>query len=290
MNLDPKIEAVLLLGGSGLLGTALAPVLLDAGLALDMPTSRECDITELESVRQRIDQLRPQLVINCAAQSSVDQAELAPERAYAVNAVGAHNVALAVAGAGPITLCHISSDFVFDGTARTPYGEYQPTGTPPNHYGRSKLLGEQLVRHTTAQHFIVRVASLFGEGRRNFVTWVLGDADPQKPLRIVADRFMSPTWTGDLCDQLLALVETPYFGTYHATGHGVTTWYELAWQALKLAGKDPAGVAPVADVQLDSPARRAPYTPLENHMLKLRGIDCMLPWQEALAQFVARRS
>ena len=285
MNLDPEIKTVLLLGGSGLLGAALAPALRAAGVAVIAPSSTRCDIRDLAAVRAAVDGADVDLVINCAAQSGVDAAELEPDLAYAVNTVGAHNVALAAAAAS-VTLCHVSTDFVFDGRAGEPYTEDQPTGTPPNHYGRSKLQGELLVRQTSAQHFIVRVATLFGQGRRNFVTWVLADADPGAPLTIVADRFMTPTWTGDLCPQLLALLATPFFGTYHATGRGVTSWYELAREALLLAGKDPRGVVPVADVELDAAARRAPYTPLDNHMLRLRGIDRMLPWREALAQFI----
>ena len=286
MNLDPCPKRVLLLGGSGLLGSALGPALQGAGLAVDSPSSGQCDIRDLAAVRSAVLDARADLVINCAAQSSVDQAELEPDQAYAVNTVGAHNVALATAAARA-TLCQISTDFVFDGTSREPYREDQPTGTPPNHYGRSKLQGELLVRQTVpGQHFIVRVASLFGHGRRNFVTWILQDADPGDALTIVADRFMTPTWTGDLCRQLLVLLATPYFGTYHATGSGVTSWYELARAALVLAGKDPRGVVPVADVELGSVARRAPYTPLDNHLLRLRGIDRMLPWREALTEFL----
>ncbi len=254
-------------------------------MELQAPSSGQCDIRDLAAVRRAVQSASPDLVINCAAQSSVDQAELSPELAHAVNAVGAHNVALAAAE-GAATLCHISTDFVFDGAAREPYREDQPTGTPPNHYGRSKLHGELLVRQTTSQHFIVRVASLFGGGRRNFVTWVLEDADARSPLTIVADRFMTPTWTEDLSRQLLVLLATPYYGTYHATGVGVTSWYELAREALAQGGKDPRGVRPVADAELSSAAARAPFTPLDNHLLRLRGIDRMLPWREALAQFI----
>ncbi len=285
MNLNPRLKRALLLGGSGLLGAALEPCLREAGAQVEAPPSDKCDITDLNAVRAALAYARYDVVINCAAQSSVDQAEREPEPAYAANAVGAHNVALAAAAAG-VPLCHLSTDFVFDGAAREPYREHQATGEPRNHYGRSKLLAEQLVRETWARSFIVRVASLFGGGRRNFVTWVLADADPAAPLTIVADRFMSPTWTDDLARQLVALLATPYYGTYHAAGVGVTSWYELAAEALTLAGEDPRGVTPVADVELDAPASRAPYTALDNHMLRLRGIHRMLPWREALAQFI----
>ena len=146
------------------------------------------------------------------------------------------------------------------------------------------------MREAWPQHFIVRVAALFGLGRKNFVSWVLDEADPGKPLKIVHDRFATPTWTDDLARQLLALARTPYYGTYHATGLGVTNWYYLAHSALVLAGLDPHGVKPVPDVELVSPAQRAAYTALSNHLLRLRGLCTMLPWREALAGYIAQRA
>ena len=134
---------------------------------------------------------------------------------------------------------------------------------------------------------MVRVASLFGAGRRNFVTWVLQEAGTAQPLTIVADRLMSPTWTDDLARQLLALLRTPHHGTYHATGHGVASWYELARAALEQAGQDPAGVIPVPDSELSSPARRPAYSALDNHQLRQRGLDVMQPWRRALARFIS---
>ncbi len=217
----------------------------------------------------------------------MDQAEREPEAAFALNAAGAHNAALAATEAG-ITVVQISTDYVLDGSRRSPYREYHASGTPPNVYGCSKLEGEQLVRATTPRHFIVRVAALFGDGGRpDFLAWVLASADRAAPLRIVADRFVSPTWIVDLSRQLVALIRTPYFGTYHAAGAGVASWYELARSALLLAGKDPEGVVPIPDAELVSVARRAPYTCLENHLLELRGLHLLRPWREALAAHLA---
>jgi dTDP-4-dehydrorhamnose reductase len=278
---------VLVLGGSGLLGAALCPVLREAGFEVLAPSSRELDIRELEALRARVADAAPDLLVNSAAQSKVDQAALEPDLTFQVNAIGAHNAAIAAAEAG-IPLVHISTDYVFDGASRTPYREHDPTGVPPNEYGRSKLQAEQLVRHLWPRHFIVRVAALFGAGGRpDFVDWVLKRADPAAPLTIVSDRTMTPTWTADLARQLLALIRTPCWGTYHATGHGPASWFELAREALTLAGRDPGGVVPIAD--LPSPARRAPYTALDNHLLRLRGLDTMLPWREALARHLAGR-
>jgi len=284
MRQTNKPGRALMLGAGGLLGGVLAPALRGAGVLVDGPGSDELDIRDLDPLRRRVSDGKPDLLLNLAAESSVDQAEQDPQRAFEVNAIGAHNAALAAAEAG-IPLVHVSTDYVFDGARRSPYQEFHPTGVPPNHYGRSKMQAELLVRHCWPRHFIVRVAALFGEGgRRDFVDWVLAEADPARPLTIVADRFVSPTWIVDLAGQLLALIQTSLFGTYHATGHGVTSWFELARSTLELSGKDPAGVVAVTDQELGSPVRRAPYTALDNHLLRLRGLDTMLHWRDALAR------
>ncbi len=289
MDAETPLKRALLLGGSGLLGHALKRIFQDAGVAVEAPSSAECDVRELSDLRRAARDAAADLIINSAALSSVDRAETEPELTYAVNTVGAHNAAMAAAEAGT-TLLHISTDYVFDGNTTEAYQEFCPTGVPPNHYGRSKLHAELLVRETHAAHFIVRVAALFGLGRKNFVSWVLDEAAPGKPLTIVHDRFTTPTWTDDLARQLLALASTPYHGTYHATGLGTTNWYYLAHSALMLAGKDPRGVVPVADVELNAEAHRAGYTALSNHLLRLRGLCQMKPWRKALAAYIEQRS
>lgn len=284
MNLKMKLDRVLLLGARGHLGCALADAFGEAGITVLAPASDEVDIRELDQIRACVADCEPDLLFNTAAQAKVDLAEQDPDHAFQVNALGAQNAALAAAEAD-IPVVHISSDYVFDGRRNQPYCEYHSTGLPPNLYGQSKLQGEVLVRHTWARHFIVRVAALFGKSNRtDFVDWVLQNASPDKPLTIVNDRYVTPTWTRDAARQLLLLIQTPYYGTYHATGHGPTTWFKLARTALELAGKDPAGVVPIPDEQLVSPARRAPFTGLANHLLRLRGLDTMLPWREALAE------
>jgi dTDP-4-dehydrorhamnose reductase len=228
------------------------------------------------------------LLINAAAESNVDRAHADPARAFAINAAGAHNVALAARHAN-IPLIHFSSDYVVDGRQRQPYREFDFTGMPPNHYGQSKLQGECFVRETWPWHFIVRIAAVFGpDGRPDFVDWVLESAAANKPLSIVADRTVSPTYTIDLVEQLAQLARTPYFGTYHMTGEGSATWFEFARAALVLAGKDPAGVIPVTDAALESDIVRPPYSVLDNHNLRLRGLNRMRPWDAALADHLRR--
>ncbi|MFH1131463.1 MAG: dTDP-4-dehydrorhamnose reductase [Pseudomonadota bacterium] len=280
---------ILLLGGNGLLGTALRQILGAEGMDVHVPTSSEVDIRDLESIQIALAKSSADLLINSAAQSNTGRAEEEPELAFAVNADGARNVALASKKAG-IPLVHVSSDYVFDGKAKRPYKETDPTGVPPSVYGQSKLKGELLVRKTWPQHFILRVASLFGEGGRpDFVDWVLEKADPQKPLTIVADRIVSPTWTFDFARQVRVLVRTRFFGTYHATGQGGCSWYDLACSALKLSGRDPSGVCPVPDSELKSNVVRPVFSALDNDALRALGLDCMRPWEEALAMHLHGR-
>lgn len=288
LAVDPK--RVLLLGGSGLFGAALQPVLQRAGIKVLPPRSSELDIRQLVALREAVRALTPDLIINAAAQSSVDAAEQAPDDAYAVNAMGAHNVALAAAEMD-LPLLHLSTDYVFDGQRAEPYREGDPTGEPLNHYGRSKLDGERLVRQTTPRHFIVRVAAMFGPGGRpDFVDRILAQATPTSPVKVVTDRVMSPTFTVDLAAQLLALMRTPYFGTYHAVGRGAASWFELAQTALQLAGSDPAGVIPITSAEQGPVAKRASYTVLDNQRLRLRKIELMRPWREALAEHLNQRA
>jgi len=289
MKLDVDLKRVFILGADGLLGAALQKVFTPEEIQLITPLEEECDIRDLSSLRSRLGEEAPDLVINCAAQTDVDGAESRQDLSFAINATGAQNVALAAAEQG-IPLAHISTDYVFDGELGEPYREYHPTGEPPNVYGRSKLQGELLVRHTWPRHFILRVAALYGAGRKTFVDWILDNANPAAPLTIVEDRFASPTWTDDLARQILALVRTPFYGTYHATGHGVTSWYGFAREALTLMRMDPAGVVPIPDAQLKSAARRGPNTALDNHLLRQRGMDTMLPWRDALAAYLEARA
>ena len=279
---------VLLLGAHGLLGTALGPELRRAGLEVALPPHTALDLRDLTELRATVREMRPDLILNCAAQSRVDQAERDPDTAFAVNTVGAHNAALAALEGG-LALLHVSTDYVFDGTRGEPYREYHPTGVPPNVYGQSKLHGEQLVRDTLPRHYIVRVAALFGAGRPDFVDWILAQANPASPLRIVADRFVSPTWTKPLAQRVVALVATHAYGTYHIAGSGRASWYELARAALEISGRDPDGVIPVADSELQSVARRASSTALDNHLLRSRGLGELPPWRESLAAYLSSR-
>lgn len=279
---------ILVFGGHGLLGSSLIPELQKMQIQIISPLHREIDITEWEALCKYVNDAQPDILINLAALSNVDQCEQKIELAFTVNCVGAHNIALCAAERD-IPLLHVSTDYVFDGKLGRPYCEHDFTGVPPNQYGRSKLEAEQLIRETCRKYFIVRVAALYGHGSRpGFIDWVLQSANSSAPLRIVSDRFVSPTWTFELSQQICLLMQTPFYGTYHAAGQGSASWYEFAKHALMLSGKDPEGIVPILDKDLKSGAIRAPFTALENHMLKLRGLNKMSHWSDALASFIKK--
>jgi dTDP-4-dehydrorhamnose reductase len=276
---------LLITGAAGQLGQAL----IQAGArqdwavaATDLP---ELDITDPRAVWGELTRQRPEVVINAAASTRVDDLESNPDEALRVNGLGPRNLAVACRRLG-ITLIHLSTDYVFDGAKPGPYVEWDATG-PLSVYGRSKLLGEEWVRQQCPDHFIVRTAWLYGVPGPNFVTAILArgrSLGPGGELRVVQDQRGTPTSALALAPQLLALAGTEAFGTYHATCQGETTWYEFAGLILRTAGLS-AGVTPCTTAEFVRAAPRPANSVLENRLLQVSGLDLMPPWQEAYQQF-----
>jgi dTDP-4-dehydrorhamnose reductase len=276
---------LLITGAAGQLGQALVQACSRQDwevAATDLP---ELDITNPQSVWGELSRQHPEVVINAAAATRVDDLEANPDEALRVNALGPKNLAVACRRLG-IKLLHLSTDYVFDGAKPGPYVEWDATG-PLSVYGRSKLLGEEWVRQQCPDHFIVRTAWLYGLPGPNFVTAILArgrSLGPEGELNVVQDQRGTPTSALALAPQLLALAETEAFGTYHATCQGETTWYEFARLILKSAGLT-ARVTPCTTAEFVRPAPRPANSVLENRLLRLTGLDLMPPWQEAYQQF-----
>lgn len=276
---------VLITGANGQLGTDLCQSLKHVEV---IPlTHTDIEIADMSSVTDAFNEYRPDAVINTAAYVRVDDCEDAPDTAFRVNTIGARNVAVA-AQQRRAKLMHISTDYVFGGeneSRSTPYTEFD-TPVPSNLYGKSKLAGENLVRHLCAQHFIIRTSGLFGAAGAsgkpgNFVQTMLGLARERDELRVVADQVFSPTYTKDLAKKIAQLITTEYYGIFHITNKGSCSWYEFATEILKLAGlRTP--VIPVASDQYPKKARRPRFSVLDNYHLRLLGMDDMRPWQDAL--------
>jgi dTDP-4-dehydrorhamnose reductase len=289
---------VLVTGANGMLGIDLCGLLEAAGHTvirtdvgvregMTVPPWEPLDITDTRAVTQSILNHQPDAVIHAAAHTNVDGCERDPDLAYRINALGTWNVA-AVCGAHNVTLAYVSTDFVFDGTKRTPYTEFD-TPNPISHYGASKLAGEKLVAQLCRRHFIVRTAWLYGVHGRNVPNIVLAQAKTQTEMRMVTDQVGSPTHTLDLAATIISLLDSPLYGTYHVVNAGQCSWYELAQKTLELAGITTLRLIPIPADQYPTPTKRPAYSVLRRFALELQGKDNLPPWQQALARFIELR-
>jgi dTDP-4-dehydrorhamnose reductase len=283
MNRDNR--TLLITGAAGQLGQALVLAADREGWAAAATDAHDLDITDPHLVWSELSRRRPEVVVNAAAATRVDELESDPDGALRVNALGPRNLAVACRRLG-IKLIHLSTDYVFDGAKAGPYVEWDRTA-PLSVYGRSKLLGEEWVRQQCPDHFIVRTAWLYGLPGPNFVTAILArgrQLGPDGELKVVCDQRGTPTSALALAPQLLALAATEAFGTYHATCRGETTWYEFAGLILAAAGIS-VRVTPCTTAEFPRPAPRPANSVLENRLLQVAGLDLMPPWQAAYRQF-----
>jgi dTDP-4-dehydrorhamnose reductase len=271
------VMRILLTGAHGQLGTALQAVLSEHEVAAF--SHEQLDITRLDEVRAACAARRPDLVINAAAYNNVDGAESDSSAAYAGNALGPRNLAVATA-ARQIALLHISTDYVFDGESLRPYHEYDRPN-PQSVYGASKLAGEEAVRALNWRHYIVRTAWLYDVGGRNFPNTMLTLAKNNPIVRVVSDQFGSPTYVPHLAQALASLLTSEAYGTYHCAGQGGTSWYELT-RALYRALEVPTPVLPVSSAEFPRPARRPRYAVLTT----IQDPRILLPpWEEGVTAF-----
>lgn len=277
------VRKVLVTGAGGMLGRAVVAAFSEAGWEVAAAARQELDVTDFAAVRNAVCGLHPAVVVNCAAYTAVDRAELEPDKAVAANALGARNLALACLEAGA-ELVHISTDYVFSGSKGRPYGVWDPCD-PVNAYGRSKALGEELVRLALPRHYVVRTAWLFGHGRRNFVSAVLEAARSSGVVQVVDCEWGCPTFAEDLARALVGLVKCGVHGTYHVTNSGSATRLELAREAVRLAGV-PARVEPAPAGLFRRLASRPPEVLLDPFPLQ-EVVGCLLPdWRDALARYI----
>jgi dTDP-4-dehydrorhamnose reductase len=249
-------------------------------------TRADVDLTAFTALERRLDETRPDLVINCAAYNDVEGAETDPVAALNVNALAVRTMARAASRAGA-AFVHYGTDFVFDGLASTPYTEDAPA-RPQSSYGASKLLGEWLAADA-ARHYVLRVESLFGgQYVRSSIDRIIAGIEEGTDVRAFVDRVVTPSYVEDVAaatEHLVTQGAAP--GLYHCVNSGVTTWFELANEIARLLGRR-ATIVPVkvADVQLK--ARRPQYAALSNEKLRAAGVD-MPCWQDAVRRYLARR-
>ncbi|OYT73981.1 MAG: dTDP-4-dehydrorhamnose reductase [Armatimonadetes bacterium JP3_11] len=245
------------------------------------------DITQPDAVRAVFDTLRPEVVVHCAAMTHVDACEHHPREAYRVNAFGAEVIASNCQRIGAVCV-YISTDYVFDGSKRAPYHEYDAEN-PLSVYGRSKFAGEQAVRTLCPRHYIARVAWLYGKQRKSFPQFVLEQARAGNSPPVISDQIGSPTYVADVADRLLQLIQTDCYGTYHLTNTEPVSRYEFACALLQAAGFaiEPT---PVPFKQWHTPAPRPAYSALISWRLEWAGVAPMPSWKDAMQRFLANVS
>jgi dTDP-4-dehydrorhamnose reductase len=249
------------------------------------------DITDADAVGEALARIVPDAVLNCAAWTDVDGAESHRERAFAVNAEGAGNLARAAAQAS-LPLLHVSTDYVFDGEARVDvrgapraYVESDPTG-PRSVYGQSKLAGEREVLDASPRHTVVRSAWLFGVGGRNFADTMLRLAGEREAVQVVTDQVGCPTWTGHLAPALLGLIERGVSGLVHLAGTGYVSWNGFTAEIFRQAEID-CRIEPASTQQMARPAPRPAWSVLESERDDVLPLP---PWQDGLAGYLAARA
>lgn len=246
---------------------------------------KQLDITIEDNVIAYINEMKPDVILNCAAYTNVDAAEENEEAAYLINAVGTENLAKAAKQIGA-KLLHVSTDYVFDGTASVPYEVDEPT-KPLGAYGRTKLAGEQLLQKHLDEFFIVRTAWVYGVYGNNFVKTMIRLGKERGEVGVVHDQVGSPTYTVDLAKFMVDLIETDKYGIYHATNSGVCSWYEFAVEIFKQAEMD-VQVNPLTSEQFPRPAARPKYSVLSKKMIEKQGLTPLRDWKEALAAYLSQ--
>lgn len=273
----------LITGANGMLGTDLRAAL--SGREVTALARADLDVTDLEAVRSAV--AGHDAVLNAAAYTKVDDAESNEDAAFAVNAIGPRNLAIAAREAGA-KLVTISTDYVFGGDAESPYAEDTPRA-PLNAYGRSKAAGEEaaLAEHPDGA-FVVRTAWLYGQHGPNFAATMARLSTTHETVSVVDDQRGQPTWTKDLAERLVELVDSEApAGIYHGTSAGETTWYGFTRAIFEELRLDPERVTPTDSSTFVRPAPRPAYSVLGHDGWTAAGLPPLRPWRDALHAAVA---
>ena len=277
---------ILLTDGKGQLGSECKEV-MKSDYEIIETDQEDFDITSWDKVIMTISQLSPDIILNCAAFTNVDECEKRKKESERINVEGPRNLAQGAARYEKI-IVHISSDLVFDGRKRLPqpYFEDDPM-SPLSFYGVTKMESEIAIKQNTTNYIIIRTGWLYSIQGDNFCTKILARAlkKDQEPLYVVDDQFGSPTWSHRLAKQIKLLIDSGKEGVYHATSEGYCSRYEWAKYFLeKMEIKTP--VLPCSSAEYPTPARRPANSILENRQLKMEGLNIMSNWQVDLDTFI----
>ena len=282
------MNRLLILGGSGMLGSSLVAECDLRDVSYDAPSSSSLDIRKRNDVQHYISLHKPSAIVNCAAWTDVENSEIEFEKACELNADAIQNIALAAEGAG-IPIVHVSTDFVFDGTNTGLYSESDTT-SPINGYGVSKLRGEHILSEVLPENsYIVRTSWLYGTSGKNFAKSILRKALSQERIQVVQDQVGCPTNSEDLARGILGIVgKRPQVGIYHFSNKGQISWYEFALKIYELAGVDVGLVEPIDSSSYSSKVKRPARSVLSTDKWIRTEITKIVPWDESLFRIFPR--
>jgi len=274
------MKKVLIIGADGMLGGELFRTLREKDVCIGS-TIQELDISDYDQTIETIKKLEPQVVINVAAFTMVDLCEQEKEKAFAANAEGAKNVAIGCQEVGAKCI-YLSTDYVFDGKKKTPYGEDDPPN-PISVYGLSKFQGEKYIEEILDDYLIIRSSWLFAQEGSNFVNTIIKLSREKKELTMVNNQKGSPTYTKDLGQAISLLVEKDLKGIFHITNNGCCTWFEFAQKILDLIGSS-MKLIPISSSHCGRAAQRPDNSVLNCEKLRKKTGLIMPHWKDALAR------
>lgn len=273
---------ILITGAQGQLAQEIHRTLESKNYDTTVLDEIKLNITDFSRALKIISEVKPDIVINCAAYNDVDRSEIDWETAFLVNGIGVKNLAISCNENNAI-LVHFSTDYVFDGQKGKPY-TIADRPNPINRYGESKLLGEEFLKNHLERYFLIRTSWVFGEGKFSFPKKLVEWASNNKKLKIVDDQISSPSYTLDVASAVTDLIQTGNYGLYHITNSGSCskyTWSEFILKAIKWDGE----IEPAKSEEFTSPAKRPLFSALDNFPLK-EIIGYLLPsWQDATERF-----
>lgn len=280
---EDDMKKIIVTGCNGQLGRAVNEFYKnDPEISFVNTDVDELDITDIDAVLKLVREVQPYAIINCAAFTAVDACETQYEKAFAINAIGPRNLAIAARETGA-KLMHISTDYVFDGKGTKPYVETDATA-PASAYGSTKLAGEKFVEQFAEKYFILRTAWLYGDGK-NFAKTMLKLAETHDVVRVVNDQFGSPTSTVELTKAIAALLFTDNYGIFHATCEGSCSWADFAAEIFRLAGKQ-TKVEGISTEEYGSVTPRPLYSVLDNRMFRLTTDFTFADWHDAIEVYL----
>ena len=281
------MKKILVVGSKGQLGSELQELSKEYSFHFCFFDFPEMDITNKELVNEKINSLKPDYLINCAAYTAVDKAETEKDIAFAINRDGVSNLATACTE-NNVLFIHISTDYVFDGETKEPYKEDSPV-KPANIYGISKLQGEQEALKNNPEVIIIRTAWVYSAYGSNFVKTMLRLMKTKPEINVVADQFGSPTYAHDLAEVILQIISSGKWtpGIYHYTNNGIISWFDFASEVKNLSNLS-CSILPITTEQYPTPARRPKYSVLDKtKMRQTFGIE-LKDWKESLKECLAK--